>query len=55
MIKALLKAIENRREFSRIKKQLNENASSRAIIGLVCSGALTIPQGRRLVGTRRCL
>ena len=55
MIRGILEAIAKRREWNRIKRQLSENASSRAIINLVCSGALTMPQGKRLVKVGRPL
>jgi uncharacterized membrane protein (DUF485 family) len=54
-IKAILEAIENRRDFNRFKRQLRENATSRAIIMLVCSGALDVGQGRRLIRPGRAL
>jgi hypothetical protein len=55
MIINILEAFQARRDFNRIKRQLSENASSRAIINLVCIGALTHAQGKRLVKAGRPL
>lgn len=44
MIKGLLSLI-TRRKYNRFKRQLNENATSRAVINIVCSGALSVPPG----------
>jgi len=43
------------RKFNRLKRQLNDNATGRAIIDLVCLGALSVGQGKRLVKVGRPL
>ena len=55
IVRQILEAIRSRRDFNRIKRQLRENATSRAIIMLVCSGALDVGQGKRLVKAGRPL
>jgi hypothetical protein len=49
MIAKLISAYETRKKLNKLKKQLRENATSRAIIQLVATGALTRCQGNRLI------
>jgi len=41
--------------FNRQKRQLSASVTSRTLVNLVCSGALTVPQGRKLVRLGRPL
>jgi len=53
MFKAFLRQIKARRDFNRCKRQLNQNATSRALIGIVTIGALSVGKGRRIVPVGR--
>ena len=46
MLKAILKHLENRRKWNRTRAWMRQQATSRAVIGLVRSGCLTIPRHR---------
>lgn len=47
MFEKLLKHLENRRKWNRTRAWMNEQATGRAIIGLVRSGAVKVPVRRR--------
>jgi hypothetical protein len=47
MIKEIIKSIEARRKWNRTKRFMKETATSRLIVSLITSGALTVPKPRR--------